>query len=293
MLNIIIKIIGIIIPIIILLIYLIMNNAIYDFIDYCILGIKTFSNKIPYSNLLKSEFIVIKILSVCVPISIVIMTIYAFIKNNNKLLIIALLSGAEFVVAFPISDNIHFLIGSVPALVGIVYFIYLIEKDLKVCKNQRIFFKFFFEYLANMTIMLVLIWGIYKNYKSFINTSNYSTLEHFRYIAINEELEQTIKLVDDYIQNSNKHVYILNFDAAIYMIPINKYNKNYDMFLKGNIGSKGEKGQIEKIKSEDAKYLIVKDGIHRNWQNPEYVREYIKNNMNKTGEIENFEIYEN
>ena len=30
------------------------------------------------------------------------------------------------------------------------------------------------------------------------------------------------------------------------MIALNKYNKNFDMFLKGNLGSKGEFGQIEK-----------------------------------------------
>ena len=52
-------------------------------------------------------------------------------------------------------------------------------------------------------------------------------------------------------------------------------------------------GQIEKIKNEDAKYLIVKEGIGRNWQNPEIVREYIQKNMNHTDNISNFEVYEN
>lgn len=38
--------------------------------------------------------------------------------------------------------------------------------------------------------------------------------------------------------------------------------------------------------------LIRKDGYSRNWQNPEKVRKYIKDEMMKTGEIGVFDIYE-
>ena len=112
-------------------------------------------------------------------------------------------------------------------------------------------------------------------------------------MTIGKDFEENIRKVDEFIEKSDKKVYILNFDAAIYMIPIDRYNKNYDMFLNGNIGSKGENGQIENIKNEDAMYLIVKDGISRNWQNPENVRKFVQENMQKKGEIESFEIYEN
>ena len=77
------------------------------------------------------------------------------------------------------------------------------------------------------------------------------------------------------------------------MIPINRYNKNYDMFLKGNIGSKGEEGQIEILKNSTDKIILIRnDNYQRNWQNPEKVRTYIKNNMKKTGQIGIFDIYE-
>ena len=54
--------------------------------------------------------------------------------------------------------------------------------------------------------------------------------------------KMTVYEIDIYFQNNieqekeNKKVYILDAEAAIYMIPINNYNKDYDMFLKGNIG---------------------------------------------------------
>ena len=77
------------------------------------------------------------------------------------------------------------------------------------------------------------------------------------------------------------------------MIPIDKYNKNYDMFLKGNLGKKGEKGQIENLQNEEnVIVLIINSNYNRNWQNPERVRQYIIDNWNKKGEIEQFDIYE-
>ena len=66
------RILGIIIPLIIMLIYLLATGALNDFISYTILGVFTFSNKIAYSTLLKKEFL-IKSLAIIVPITIVLL----------------------------------------------------------------------------------------------------------------------------------------------------------------------------------------------------------------------------
>ena len=78
------------------------------------------------------------------------------------------------------------------------------------------------------------------------------------------------------------------------MIPINRYNKNYDMFTVGNLGKAGEDGQIENIKRnrENIKILIKNNKYKLNWQSPKKVRNWIINNMNKTGQIGIFDIYE-
>ena len=49
------RIIGILIPIILVLIYLIVTNSLQDFINYAVLGISTFSNKIPYAKLMNND----------------------------------------------------------------------------------------------------------------------------------------------------------------------------------------------------------------------------------------------
>ena len=72
------------IPVIILFIYLILTGALNSFIDYCILGVKTFSNHIPYTKLLNSEEILIKIFSILVPISLMLMPIISFIKKDKN-----------------------------------------------------------------------------------------------------------------------------------------------------------------------------------------------------------------
>ena len=78
------------------------------------------------------------------------------------------------------------------------------------------------------------------------------------------------------------------------MIPIDKYNKDYDMFLKGNIGKDGEQGQIEKIEqsNENCLYLIRKKEYNNNWQTPTKVLEHIRNSLEKVDEIEIFDVYE-
>ena len=77
------------------------------------------------------------------------------------------------------------------------------------------------------------------------------------------------------------------------MIPINRYNKDYDMFLKGNIGKDGEQGQIEKIKNknENELLLIRKPEVKPNWQSPLTVIDYIRKNLEKVGDISIYDIY--
>lgn len=76
------------------------------------------------------------------------------------------------------------------------------------------------------------------------------------------------------------------------MIPFDRYNKNFDMFLKGNLGKDGEQGIIEKIKNDKSNtvYLIKKE--NRNWQTPNDVCNYVVNNCEYIGDISIFWCFE-
>lgn len=280
--------IGALIPIVIILLYLIINGAIYDFISYCILGIKTFSNYIPYINLLKNSNVFIKILSISIPI-ILILALSLYVKKKKKiLLILSVYTIASMIVIYPIADNIHFLIGIFPGFISLAYFTDICIDKILSNENIKEFLGSFFKIATLLISLVCLTYSINIYVKS---NKNYE-LKHFKFTIMNENYIKSIKNIGEYIDSSQKNVYILDATASVYMIPIDRYNKDYDMFLKGNLGKDGEEGQIEKLKKENAIILIMNSKYKRNWQNPEKVRKYIINNKEKTGEIGNFEIYE-
>ena len=288
---------GAAIPVVLLIIYILAFNIWNDFISYTFEGIKTFSNFIFYTELLKNEKWIIKILAVILPINIIIQFIFGIAKNNNSKLnkniaILFVYSIASLITILPISDEIHFLIGMLPNIIALAYFINLIIN--KITKNKiKIFIKYFITCLTTGMIIFASFKSILSLIEYLKNANQYTELEHFKYIPISDGLKNQIIILDEYIKKDEKKIYILDATACAYIIPINICNKNYDMFLVGNLGKDGEDGIIKEISSmKDVKLLIIKDGYNRNWQNPEKVREYIKSNLNKTGDILLFDIYE-
>lgn len=315
------KIIGILIPIILLVIYLIFNNALYDFIDYTILGIKTFQNSIPYTYLINSQNISIKLISIIAPFFILISGIYILIKRKKELYGLYAYSLASVVVAYPIADHIHFLIGITPFLILFSYLLfkgiikiknYILNNKIgdknkdnnnkfnKLINNKLKFkkIKLYFKYLIKSFLILYFIYYIIIScmsiYKYIIDPNKDHNFMHYKYIPISQGLQNKITLIDEYIIFENNPVYILDAEAALHMIPINKYNKDYDMFSKGNLGGKGELGQIEKIQelNKGTKILLINPNYKANWQSPLQVHNFIRSNLNKIGEISIFDIYE-
>lgn len=210
-----------------------------------------------------------------------------------------------FAVTFPISDEIHFLIGST---IGMIAIVYILSKVYSIIKNKykniiklkkcvtflNIFINTFIELLLIVYIGTSFINNLIYLSKYIKDTKQYTELEHYRYIKMPDEQINMIQHVQTYIiLNEDNNVYILDSDAALFMIPLNKYNKDFDMFLKGNLGSKAEEGQIQKIQymENNTKILIKNDKYRRNWQNPNKITDYIKENLEKIGEIEYFDIY--
>lgn len=353
-----IKILGVLIPVAIIFIYLAINGAVDDFWDYCIAGIKTFTNKIPYSRLLDNEKLYIKILSIVAPITFMGTFLYSVFKRNKTFLIISSLSIASFSAAYPIADEVHFLIGILPT--GIIICIildFLIkaivrgisklinkisgniaknnntnlvkdnkenknenkqhntqnvnkEKQLNKLENKQLkqeenkqekqsnrekYINIWLEYFLIFMVIGITAW---YGYKSIPNIKDYfanckNDVKHFANIVITDYTYQKIQAMDYFIKSQDKPVYILDAEAALYQIPLDIYYKDYDMFLIGNIGSKGEEGQIEKLQKDTNKIVIIKsDGVSLNWQNPNKVREYVKQNMDYKYSILYFDVYE-
>ena len=117
------RIIGVIIPVAILIIYLLISNSFASFWDYCVLGIKTFANNISYLKLLDTIDMT-AILAIAVPIAIISFIIIGIKKKDeNKNLVIGIFGLEQFIIVYPIADEIHFQIASFPIVLAILYVI--------------------------------------------------------------------------------------------------------------------------------------------------------------------------
>ena len=303
------RIIGILIPIILVLIYLIVTNSLQDFINYAVLGISTFSNKIPYAKLMNNDKKEIQILSRIMPFILLAMAVLTIVLQNkkkkenignidNKILTMLIYSLSTIIIMYPISDEIHFLIAGTITFIGLAYILYLlgitIYNKINLQSKKKIY-KITSLMISIIAIAFIAVRGI-ENITEYTKQEKNETIEHYKNIQISEYLQERINEIDNFIleqEKENKKVYILDAEAAIYMIPINNYNKDYDMFLKGNIGKDGQEGQIQKIKQKETNEIILirKRNLQSNWQTPTEVVNYVRENLEFMGEVSIYEVY--
>ena len=298
------RILGIAIPMFIMLIYLLLTGSLLDFISYTILGGLTFSNKISYSSLLQGDFI-IKSLAIITPITVIIMIIISIftkkIKESTNFKILTIYSLVPIIIIYPISDQIHFLIGSYIVFIGILYLLFLILKWAVGKSNLKQ--KDFILYIIELTTCVIMLSftaiSIVKNVMTYINADESSKnhgIKHYENLIIEPYLLDRIKEIDAFITSQNgKKVYILDAEAAVYNIPLDIYYKDYDMFNLGNFGKDGTEGIIQRIEkgqeTDDCIYLVRNPSYNYNWQTPMDVIHYVQNNLEKIGQVSIYDIY--
>ena len=397
------RLIGAFIPSLMFLIFLVVTKSYDDFISYAILGIRTFTNSIPYRNLIQSNVIITKILAIIIPFFVTIMIAYSFyllrkLKKDNKIkedktisdkindnrinlnktisnqvndnkireiktsenkikykkIIIATFSGIPMLITiYPIADEVHFYIAVFQFSILLLYIlaflcVKLFKKIIEYDKIGRVF-NYIIDnkinvFVKKFIVYFVILLGIFKmaqislyNYEEYkskllesksiveneniksenikseeikneeiknenienknienVNIENNKDLfKHFKNIPLTTGyIKLTQEIYDFYKENNVKKIIIVDAEACVYDIPMDIYNKNFDMFLKGNIGKDGEEGIINNIENNtNTIYLIKKEGKNLNWQTPKSVIEYIRKNMKKLGSIEYYDIY--
>ena len=387
------RLIGAFIPSLMFLIFLVVTKSYDDFISYAILGIRTFTNSIPYRNLIQSKVTITKTLAIIIPFFVTIMIAYSFyflrkLKKDNKIkenktisdkindnrinqnktisnkvsdnkireiktienkikykkIIIATFSGIPLLITvYPIADEVHFYIAVFQFSILLLYIlaflcVKLLKKIIEYDKIGKVF-NYIIENKVNIfvkkfIVTFIILLGIFKmaqislyNYeeykskllesKSIVENKNIKNeniknenienknkenediknnkdlFKHFKNIPLKTGyIKLTQELYDFYKENNDKKIIIVDAEACVYDIPMDIYNKNFDMFLKGNIGKNGEEGLISNIEnSTNNIYLIKKEGATLNWQTPKSVIEYIRKNMKKLGSIEYYDIY--
>ena len=298
------RILGMMVPIIIFLIYLGITGAFNDFINYAIKGVREFSNNVPYYRLFDSNDKVVSIISrlfIIVYIPLFITFILESIKNkkfNDELIniyVLAFCSIPVIAIIYPISDDFHLMVASVFALIIIAYLLILVLKKIDSFIKIDVFYKKLL--LIGILFIIVLI-----SFKNVIIERNINVKEnvlvpfkHYEGIYVPEYLSKRISDVTDKVQaysNSGRESIIVDAEAAIYDIVLNRYKKNYDMLLIGNIGENGVEKIINEIKDSHNVYYFVKNPQYAlNWQLPEDIVDYIRNNLKYHETVSVFDVY--
>ena len=298
------RIFGMMVPITMFLIYLGVNGAFNDFINYAIKGVKEFSNSVPYYRLFDSNDKVVSIISrlfIIVYIPLFITFILECVKNNKledeliNIYILAFCSIPVIAIIYPISDEFHLMVASVYALIIIAYLFILVLKKIDGFIKIDIFYKKLL--LIGILFIIILI-----SFKNLIIERNINVKEnvlvpfkHYEGIYVPEYLSKRISDVTDKVRaysNSGRESIIVDAEAAIYDIVLNRYKKNYDMLLIGNIGENGVEKIINEIKDSHNVYYFVKNPQYAlNWQLPEDIVDYIRNNLKYHETVSVFDVY--
>lgn len=209
------------IAILLLLIYLLFNNNLYEFIDYCFLGMLEFTNK---NN---TEINLVSFIEI--PLVIYLFVLLIKSKFKNKELFYILLFQ---IISFPITDGSHFVLTLSP----IIYYFYT--------KYRNKHFVFIF------TVMLVFyILGfnislynsntdiIYKDKSSFLN-----------YKRVPNYLNQYFEFIDNYSkQYKDYRLYLLDSRAYVGKLEYNIKIDKFDLINDGNMGYNGYYKYINEI----------------------------------------------
>jgi len=298
------RIFGMMVPITMFLIYLGVNGAFNDFVNYAIKGVKEFSNSIPYYRLLNSTDYKIAIISrlfIIVYIPLFITFILESIKNKKlkdeliNIYVLAFCSIPVIAIIYPISDDFHLMVASVYVLIIIAYLFILVLKKIDGFIKIDIFYKKLL--LIGILFIIILI-----SFKNLIIERNINVKEnilvpfkHYEGIYVPKYLSNRISDVTDKVRlysNSGRESIIIDAEAAIYDIVLNRYKKNYDMLLIGNIGEHGVEKIINEIKDSHNVYYFVKNSQYAlNWQLPEDIVDYIRNNLKYHETVSVFVVY--
>ena len=298
------RIFGMMIPITIFLIYLGVNGAFNDFINYAIKGVKEFSNSIPYYRLFDSNDKVVSIISrlfIIVYIPLFITFILECVKNKKmkdelmNIYVLAICSIPVIAIIYPISDDFHLIVASVFVLIVVAYLlIFLLNEIDKFVKIDAFYKKLL---LIGLLFIIILI-----SFKNAIIERNFNIKEnvlvpfkHYEGIYVPKYLSNRISDVTDKVRlysNSGRESIIIDAEASIYDIVLNRYKKNYDMLLIGNIGENGVEKIINEIKNSHNVYYFVKNPQYAlNWQLPEDIIDYIRNNLKYHETVSVFDVY--
>ena len=252
------------IPFIVLCCFFLINNSLFQFLDYTIFGLITFSN----NKHIFPSLLIIQIISS-------LYLIYHLIKSKfqDKEAFYILMFQ---LISYPLCELSHFI----PAFVAFLY--YFIKHNKSIIIKTTIY----------MILLLYFSTGYYLHVKPInINLDSNSLFYLKNRANISKYLEKTYNYFNKDLNNvyfTSEYSYLLKI---YYNYPINEYDLNYD----GNWGyfsnKKIQEKLIKECKKNNCRFVITKQ-IHPHYQ-IQTINKLLKNNFVIIDEYDNNYIYGN
>lgn len=266
------RIVGFIIPNIIIIIYLLFNNCLYEFVDYTFLGISSFAKENTQINLSCLVIILISIIYL----------FYKYIKTKDIKLLYLLFFQ---LMSYPLTEPYHIIITLIPTF---GYFLNTLNLNKKIITIAFIIFI--------ISIFSINIYEIYQNIFNYPNITN-----QFKYRKLYKNNDIAITEISKYINLVEDELYIISVNAYILKLESGKHINKYDLLNNGNLGKNGDKKIINEIEETCNKskctFMIDIRELNENsrTQYNKNIVKYIINNYKEKNRIKNYNfiIYKN
>lgn len=266
--------IGLLFPCGIFLIYLVLNGALYQFIDLCFLGLFDFAdmNGVGGGNI---NYLLISILLITFFI-----TLCILIKHKKDIIVLYFMFGIMFCI--PIIDSYHIIF-------WLNCFLYIVLNYIK------------FDYsLVKIALIFVstfcFIFYCFTYYELYKRQDFYFTkkLNHFRYDYTSEEVYIRDVKANEYIQSFEEPIVLTGLSIK-YVIINDRELTYFDTFLEGNFGYNGNQKMIDRVDDLHDQIFIIAENEryskNKSDQFPNDIADYIIKNSTKIDSKYNFSVY--
>lgn len=227
--------IGFLIPCFIFLIYLLWNNALYEFFDLCLFGLFDFGTKNGVGGGHIYGF------GVGLSLILLIITVYLFIKNKNDINIYYMSLG--FLYAFPLFDITHVAFWAMCFAVILLSYININERLL-----VRLVFSICIPYVILYGILWIGTWDLVIT----------SKMNNFKYNIQRKSVYENVLKYNSFL-NEYDDAIIIGYSMT-YTIMNDKELSYFSILYDGNYGYNGNQKMINKIKNMHDQIFIVSTG---------------------------------
>lgn len=265
------RVVGIIIPCLIFLFYLVISKTFSNFFNLCILGIFDFANR----NTTINNVYLLVIFIACL-----LYTLFSIVKSPREVVNYYVLMGSLFV--YPLLDNYH-----------LAYFIILVLILILNNWKKEVIYKRLILNSIIFSLSLNVLWTVILVNLGDFEFKNYN---NYAMRLMNSKMNKEYFLVDKYLKNKKKTFVLLGLGTENYFYKItNDMNITYfDLPNYGNYGYNGFKLMTKKFEMLEDTIILVNTNAVGEKTGQQYYKElalYVRDNFEYLENVGEYEVY--